>query len=370
MLIIPPRLRCLSYLSSVTIICLVSVLASGQTIRSSADALAVATRFAPVFYQGLGDDPRADLITKFDFDNDWRGDNNWVHLADETFPLKAFIYYAVSETRSHLFIHYAVFHPRDYKGGATRGRILSEIINEGVKRGGNLDPTGLSAEATLAHENDMEGCLVVVAKDGSDLSLARVVFVETVAHNHFLRYGVEAREGISTVSLDGQHPLLYIEPKGHGIQAYAGNEKEKDRKLLQYSYRNRADAPTVRSEAASYDLLPIQTTIWLHAKKGVNETFGTKMDYGVVTVSVASANGKARNRTVRIGVLGSAFLGKVGGPNMARPPWGWFDQDERKVSPGEWFFNPATTIKRHFKLGEDYSTAYTWQPFLRVGLTK
>ena len=117
----------------------------------------IAAAFAPVFYQALGDDSRADLITNFNFDGDWRGDNNWAHASDKRFKLLAYVYYAVSETPTHFFIHYAVFHPRDYKGGTGAGPLLSGAIREGVQKGGRYDPTGLSSEAVLAHENDMEG---------------------------------------------------------------------------------------------------------------------------------------------------------------------------------------------------------------------
>ncbi|MCA1614311.1 MAG: hypothetical protein LC800_09280, partial [Acidobacteria bacterium] len=129
----------------------------------------IAARFAPVFRHAVGDQARGDYPTNFDFDGDWRGDNNWANAGDPRFKLRAYVYYAVSETETHYLIHYAVFHPRDYKGGAA-GTILSEAIREGVKRGGRYDPTGLSRGATLAHENDMEGCLVAVAKEGGDLA--------------------------------------------------------------------------------------------------------------------------------------------------------------------------------------------------------
>ncbi|HYY43396.1 MAG TPA: hypothetical protein VE775_11735, partial [Pyrinomonadaceae bacterium] len=162
--------------------------AAAQTPRTDAQARAIAARFAPIFYQSLGAQPRHDYITNFDFDGDWRGDNNWLHADDPKLPLKAYIYYAVSETATHYFIHYAVFHPRDYKGGARRGRLLSDLLNETVKRSGKYDPTGVAEVATVAHENDMEGCLVVVAKDGADVAHGRVAYVETLAHNRFLRY--------------------------------------------------------------------------------------------------------------------------------------------------------------------------------------
>jgi len=342
-----------------------TVLTYSQTVRTDAEAREVAARFAPIFYQGLGEDPRADLITNFDFDGDWRGDNNWANLANEKFPLQAYVYYAVSETRTHIFIHYAVFHPRDYKGGSTRGRLLSEIIREGVKRGGKMDPTGLAAEATLAHENDMEGCLVVVAKGGNGLNDARVVFVETLAHNRFLRYRAGG-DGSAGVTFENDRPLLYIEPKGHGIQAYSEPDRDSARRVLLYRYDGRADAPALNAETASYDLLPIEMTLWPRAQKGINETFGTKHDYGRLKITRALANGKNASQTVNLGVRGASYLGNAGGQNMARPPWGWFDQNEREAAAGSWFFDPATTIKQHFQLGEEMSVAYTRQTFLGI----
>ncbi|HEY0431042.1 MAG TPA: hypothetical protein VGC61_04465, partial [Pyrinomonadaceae bacterium] len=200
---------------------------SQSTAQRSADR-EIAARFAPVFYQALGDKPRSDYITNFDFDGDWRGDNNWEHVDDKKFPLKAYVYYSVSETATHFFIHYAVFHPRDYKGGETRGRILSELIREGVKSGTKADPTGLLEEAGVAHENDMEGCLIVVAKQGNDLGSAQVVLLETLHHNQFSRYvpGDKAPRGFGLLRSEASHALLYVEPRGHGIESYSGDEKQ------------------------------------------------------------------------------------------------------------------------------------------------
>src|SRR4030095_4811162 len=163
----------------------VSSLAQAKSSDRAAD-YQVAARFAPIFYQALGDSPRSDYITNFDFDGDWRGGKNWQHAEDKSFPLRAYIYYSVSETQTHFFIHYAVFHPRDYKGGERKGLILSEIIREGTRRGSDHDPTGLMAEAGVAHENDMEGVLIVVAKKGTKPD--KVVFVEAFHHDDFAPY--------------------------------------------------------------------------------------------------------------------------------------------------------------------------------------
>ena len=182
----------------------------------------IAAAFAPVFYQGLGDNARADFITNFDFDGDWRGDNNWAHADDKRFPMRAYVYYAVSETPTHFFVHYAVFHPRDYKGGGTKGVLLSEAIRAGASAGGRYDPTGLSSEAVLAHENDMEGCLVVAAKSGEDPKGARVVYVETLGHDRFQKYaaGGSGASGFKSFETEEGRPVLYVESKGHGVSAY------------------------------------------------------------------------------------------------------------------------------------------------------
>jgi hypothetical protein len=56
----------------------------------------------------------------------------------------------------------------------------------------------------------------------------------------------------------------------------------------------------------------------------------------------------------------------VGAENAARPPWGWFDRAERDAAPGPWFFDPAATVKRHFRAGTEFSPSYTHAPFVGV----
>ncbi len=377
MIVYPLRAYVLRLVCGAALLCCAGHAAGAQAQRADTRARAVAARFAPVFYQGLSDEPRFDYITNFDFDGDWRGDNNWANAADTRYRLPAHVYYAVSETRTHYFIHYALFHPRDSKGGST-GRIISEVIGEGIKRAGQYDPTGLSAEASLAHENDMEGCLVVVERQGDDVQRARVVYVETLAHNRFHKYtpGNADDKGMiddKTVLLLDQRPRLYVEPKGHGIEAYQdeANKQQPRRGIIRYNYGPRAGIPMPNAESVSYDLLPLYTTLWPRARqKGASQTYGTTTDYGRVGVSVALANGRVEERQIQVGKLGATFLGKVGGQNMARPPWGWGDIKERDEAAGAWFFDPAATIKRHFKLGDEFSVAYVRQQFLQIGATR
>jgi hypothetical protein len=379
--------RALPLLTLSALLLLTQTAAPGQGKKRAASPRAgaarereVASRFAPVFRQALGDRPRADYITNFDFDGDWRGDNNWAHADDPRHRLRAYVYYAVSETATHFYAHYAVFHPRDYKGGSTAGPLLSDAIREGVRRGGRYDPTGLSREAVLAHENDMEGCLVVAAKDGGDdPARAAVVLVETLAHDRVMKYTPEGTAAAGAprldgrVRLEGRSPLLYVEPKGHGVYAYDGGEKQTpSRGTLVYRFGARAGDPEEAGGAAAgkdsvgYELVPLFDTLWPRARAGAKETFGAFADYGAVSFASASSGGSPRRLTKKMGRLGAAFLGGYGARNAARPPWGWFDRNEPAQAPGAWFFDPASAAKRHLGRGEDFSTAYLHAPFLGV----
>lgn len=343
---------------------------SAQADRDQRDR-EVGSTFAPIFYQALGDKPRSDYITNFDFDGDWRGNNNWENVDETKFPLKGYVYYSVTETATHFFIHYALFHPRDYKGGELKGRILSELIREGVKRSADRDPTGLMAEAGVAHENDLEGVLVVVARNGNDLDRARVVFVETFHHNDFSKYvsGETTSTGFGPFRSEGQRVLLYVEPKGHGIEAYLGDEKQTAQKeFLIYKFTGKAEDPDKEKEAAvGYDLVPIQTTLWSRARVKATETseltYSTSYDYGMITIRMLQPNGRVAAQKVKVGKLGLAFAGDTGGLNMAKAPWGWFDKGHREQPLGLWFFDPATIVKQDFHLDDSFSTAYVHPPF-------
>ena len=331
----------------------------------------IAARFAPVFHQALAEHPRGDYITNFDFDGDWDGTNNWDHAAETAFKLKGYIYYSVAETPTHYLIHYAVFHARDYKGGDTKGVIYSKVLRNAARilsRG--AEPSGRLAEAVIAHENDMEGALVVVEKHGTDLAAARIVFVETLHHNMFSRYVPEDsdRPAEGRFTVDGLHVELYVEPKGHGVVPWGTQPDKPEKGWLVYTYAGHADDPeSISGGLVGYQLLPISTTLWPKARDSVtNRTFTSFRDFGTMTISILSG-GAAVARNVVLGSLASAFHGNVGGVNVARPPWGWVSNDHRDDPPGVWFFDPARIVKRDFRLADGFSTSYMKVPFWASG---
>jgi Zn-dependent protease with chaperone function len=326
----------------------------------------IAALYAPLFYQGIGNEPRYDYITNFDFDGDWRGDNNWDNAAKQSFPLRAWVYYSVRETPTHFFLHYAAFHPRDYKGGTGKGRIFSKTIRVMTKPAASVDPTGRATEIVLAHENDLEGALVVVEKTGPRPRDGKVVFLETLAHNQFLKYwpAPTAAADQPPFLVRGRRVQLFVEAKGHGIEAFQPEGKHKAEKVRLYTFTGNAEEPTAdQSEPVGYNLTSIDRTLWPLAQRGLTETYGETDDYGQILLAFEQ-DGKVVEQPLTLGRLGSAFRGKVGGKNLARPPWGWFDGKDRDLPVGHWFFDPARTIRRDFALGDDFPVAYLhpWPP--------
>lgn len=363
---------------SLSVILIMIVMALSLPSHAAIDRkseLSVGAQFAPVFFQALGEVPRADYITNFDFDGDWKGNNNWKNLDNLSFPLKAYIYYSVLETSTHYFVFYAVFHPRDYKGSLAASEAINTGIRIALEKLGR-DPTGgLADDVALSHENDLEGCLVVAAKNGADLKDATVQFVETMAHNRYLKYrpGGSLNGVGESLELEGQHPILYIEPKGHGISGKPAAQSSQSMQTsgrasgsLKYAYAGSADEPTNAESEVGYDLIPIFDTLWKHALGDKNDTYAVASEFPEYTfqfIKDTSLNWVTQVKTPKR-KLGIAFLGVVGSPNRARPPWGWYDQTERDRPLGEWFFDPASVIARHFDLGESFSRVYFYHPYL------
>ncbi len=161
----------------------------------------IAESFAPFIFHAT--DPtggRQDLITNVDFDGDLIGDNNWENF--DRHQLIPTVYYSVLETKTHFFITYHLFHPRDW----TRFTLW---LND-------------------THENDGENLQVVVRR----LDL-RVVLLFTQAHfeghlytdsgtrvedgEHRLRGSFILFDDRGVPGSAGRHVGVFVQAHGHGI---------------------------------------------------------------------------------------------------------------------------------------------------------
>lgn len=294
------------------------VVALGLSTATAAasDLAAWARRFAPVLRQDTVSEQ--DFLTAFDFDGNWVGDDNWENQPDH--PAVATVYWAAVETATHAYLTYAFFHPRDYS-----------VWNTWL----------------TAHENDLEGALLVLEKSAAG---PRLVALETVFHHKFLRVevpgGYPVHEPDRHVLLfEGERPVLTIEARGHGVETWAGDEFPGGDGVV-YRLAEAGVAAEVPADTndrdVRYRMVDIESTLWAHRHAiGPDQTFAKAQVYGGET-------------------FGYGFAGTTHGDHKANAPWGWIAEG---LTRGLFFLDPAAMIAEHHEVPEDFGAEYAPNPF-------
>lgn len=315
--------------------------------RRSDPYRALAEHYAPFLAQETWFEPKADIPCRFDYDGDWQGDNNWDALEEGS--SQAFVYYAAMETETHWFLIYNVFHPRDYSDRCVVG---------------------------TCHENDNEGIILTVRKDGTPFG--RLEVMETLAHNvvysltadRAIRNGAHAIDG-EIEFFQGSHPAVFIESGGHGIYGaktvhsrYSLERDEfSDSTGITFIYKGTPERPRhANDRLVGYDLLPIYEEWWLKAEEGKWDarTFDDYFRY--------EPFGNRPGLTFRIG---GAFYGRKEAANKAKPFWGWHDAPTLKrgiLAVGQWGLDPAYAVSRNLQFPPDrpVSLDYIYNPYLGI----
>lgn len=300
-----------------------------QAAAADANHRRVAEHYAPVVFQ----ESRStvlDFITRFDYDGDWKGDNNWRNAY--LFDLTGHVYYSVIESTSHYFITYAFYHPRDYTARPYEG-----------------------FAPKTEHENDMEGCTITIEKDGT--AFGKVVLLETLAHDVFFKYENRDNRKVSAggSKIDGAmqfvdgRPAVYVEAEGHGVKSPSRLQVASRNNFpgIIYRYTGTAAVPgSNRDPNATYDLVAIEDTLWAH-RFDVGSTFCCADSYAMNGGTTAS--------------VGSAFNGPIGGC-AAKPPWGW-DQASDKIAKGDWFRDPLKAYPTQLRI-QNFTGTYVHNPYL------
>jgi hypothetical protein len=297
----------------------------------------LAEHWAPFIAQETWWQPKADIPTRFDYDGDWDGDNNWENLDNGT--SQAYGYYAGVETSTHWFLHYNFFHPRDYSDNCVVG---------------------------TCHENDNEGIILTVRKDGAEFG--RLEVMETLAHNNVYSYTNLDSLKKGAHDIDGRiefhdthHPVIFIEAGGHGILGSAARGSTFNAARMEFAekgtgmtfvYKGEAERPgSPVARNVGYDLLPIEEAWWARAGKG---DFAKMFDAGYIYQPYG-------NRPRGAGNFMGSFLGRKYGSNKAKPFWGWHDERTRRgkiLNTGQWALDPAYAVSKNL----------TWPPNLPVDL--
>ncbi len=306
----------------------------------------LAKHWAPVWYHDTDDRKyEADYFTAFDFDGDKRSDNNWENLETTKANLGAVIYYSVVETKTHWFILYANFHPRDWAKDCT--------------------PWNLSRPC---HENDMEGTMVVVRKSSATYGTFEVLYTE--AHNQLhiyannpaiIKKSGRLEKGIKVTFEGGSHPEVYVESKGHGVCAlYHSEDGHCEHPMdgtppsfggddgIVYRYKGVAETPSSGNDRdVGYSLRSLQYNLWNRRSDICDSgcTYDKTFTYDGVTYPMA-------------------FDGDTYDDDKANPPWAWDDPDDGPVYRGDFFFRPAKALATHVSVPGTISQTYLFNPFL------
>ena len=303
--------------------------------------------WAPFVAQETWWQPKADIPTRFDFDGDWNGDNNWDNMDAGT--SQAYVHYAAVETKSHWFLHYNFFHPRDYSDNCIAG---------------------------TCHENDNEGIILTVRKDVGEFGALELM--ETLAHNNVYSYANDnrLRKGAHDIDAkidfhDGHHPMVFLEAGGHGALAagartstFSASRKEFTSGTgVTFFYTGTAErAKHGNDRNIGYDLISIEDTWWPRAKQATNDrTFDAPYDYQPFG-----------NRPGGGQRYSGSFLGRKQGVNKAKPFWGWHDERTRRgkiLNTGQWALDPAYSVTKNitWPAAMPVDLEYVYNPYLGIG---
>jgi len=297
-------------------ILLAGLLVTPAPAAAAVSDLELALRWAPVHYQDTdSSDYDADYLSTVDYDADWDARNNWEHQDDAVSRLVGSVYYSVVQTSTHWFLVYAYYHPRDWT---------------------EFDPFGL-----VTHENDMEGALLTVRRDGSAHGVLEAMV--SVAHGNFFSYvpagspytaGRESIDGtLRLQTVDGvARPTTRQEAKGHGCFAWNGSSFPGGDGVVYFPSSGAGEVPANGNDRS--------------------------VAYRLVDMFAASGLWAQRANTATFASFGT-FRGDNGQDNAANAPWGWDDGDDGSdLQRGLLATDPAKLVSIYFANEGTFSLTY------------
>jgi hypothetical protein len=203
------------------------------------------------------------------------------------------------------------------------------------------------------HENDAEGVMVAVRRDGS--TFGQLQAAVTVAHTDFFSFvpaggswtgNVESVDGgLQMMDLgDGGHPVTAQQAKGHGLKARPAYDIVGDG-VVYFPSLTTGEVPSNPDDRdVTYRLVDILAPGGMWDQRSNPSLFA----------SFGSFAGDTS------GGCGSGAISC--GTNSANAPWGWDDHDD-VPGRGALASDPAGLAASYFKIPEGISTTYTFNPF-------
>ncbi len=305
--------------------------AHAQSASDASFRAGLALRYGPIHHQDVHTRGQnslggaADYITAVDFDGDEDASNNWDNAGDPRFPLSAHAYFSVVETASHWFVTYQFFHPRDWS----------------------------STFFETEHENDSEGVMLAVARDGSRFGALRAAV--TVVHSDFYSFVPEgSRWSAGRESIDGKltlvpfagelHPVTAQQAETHALKAWP-YYRIRRQGVVYYPSLTESEVPSGPDDRqVMYRLQDTFEAGGLWSRRDSRKLF--------TRFGKFAGNGS--------GSCGQSAIWCT--KNAAHAPWAWNDHDDQSPT-GSMASDPAGLVLSYFSTREQVSQSYRFNPF-------
>ena len=343
----------------------------------------LAAKYSPVIYQStMSSSPLYDYLTSFNFDGNWKAMDNYDEIK-KAGEVHSWVYYDVTETKSHYFIRYAFYWP----------------VRFGI------------AEGADAFANDVSGATVVVAKFPTERPIAIETYFLSGTNEEVRAYvteesGIVDETGNVYYGVNWSFPEATLFPAGHYIAYLTAQTHESclwnhtvsenllDQRCqinegikstlttVRYTYEDGTAGVITKGEngfpaaldGIGYGLKSVLADWWVRRDHVTEDTMFTN------TYTYEAPEGQMGNGLV----LPSTFLDPMdpASAHKGRPPWAWIwsaatldlDFYVYKMPRGAVYLDPAFFFaKRHrlstiwnpqTKLG--YSMDYCFNPYLLV----
>jgi hypothetical protein len=298
------------------------VRADSNDSRPDIDGVAdkLTARWAPVYVQHVHESDRGrDRPTRIDFDGNWDATDNWAHQAELGTRLPPAAYGAAVMTRSHAYLTYSLYYPRDWSWFCI---------------------------SLVCHDNDLETIQLVVERDAGD---GKLVAVRTKAHHSMA--DIPAHKVAR--SADGR-PMMKVESQGHGIGVCKKDDPSctaREGRLVYVPAPGMAPGlvapPPGRAigQTVPYQLLSVHDTLWAH--RGITSTKGLWMEGESGPLFYSGRHRGRLGNALGASMATSEYEGGV------RPPWGLRGPTGKR---GDWFLDPASDKK--------HAATYEYNPYL------
>ena len=337
----------------------------------------IAANYAPLISTGTTEGyPQAQVPVAFDADGDWDGSNNKNWVASETEIVLPSVYYSVTETFTHYFIHYAylfpwVAHPTagyGHANGSSGAMVTVEKAAGGIperpisvttyskEKGTEVNWTyGTTESAVIAGVATQEGTTETTGWDAMKDITAVYSQNDLFPGGRFHAY----------ISAGDHESCLWIHEPASALDTHCKLNAGIKAGLttLELEWKGGIPTPVNKTEGGwpyamsdvegvdtfGYALLPIETTLWpRRLEVGSEKVWGGTFNYGA-----------AADRPAPASALPSSFVDPVDDIDTAlgRPVWAWDHNApgvESGVGKGWMGVDPAWYIwHRHYPFASD-----------------